>query len=148
MTSRLVDHILSVTRHWTSLDGTRSNLEVQPSDLIRSVKTQIQKLLGIPAAKQRLAHFGETLEDGQTLAYYNIQPGNTLNLYVSGQILLQFSQVLSFNNFYVSFRLILYSQNVKNKTLSISFQIKYLFIQLTSVRYQIANLIIQITFKC
>lgn len=76
-----------------TLTGVNLTIEVETSDTVEALKLKIQEIGGIPIEQQRLIFGGEQLEDGRTLADYNVQKESTIKLLLK----LRGGNVVNFN---------------------------------------------------
>ncbi|XP_072343009.1 polyubiquitin-like [Scyliorhinus torazame] len=60
--------------------GKTSTYDVLPSESVRDFRARVQRQEGVPANQQRLVYQSKQLEDGHSLADYNIQSESTIFL--------------------------------------------------------------------
>ncbi|XP_013414679.1 NEDD8 isoform X2 [Lingula anatina] len=56
------------------------SVEIQPSDMVETLKEQVEKCLGVPPEQQRLVFKGKPLADSQTLGAYKLSSGDKVFL--------------------------------------------------------------------
>jgi ubiquitin-large subunit ribosomal protein L40e len=62
------------------LDGETMTIKVNSSDMVDNLKEKILYMTAIPVHAQCLIFAGKQLEDGRTLADYNIQGSSTIHV--------------------------------------------------------------------
>lgn len=63
-----------------NIEGKTVTLDVDPGDIIKTVKEKLKVKISIPCELQRLSYNGKPLEDEKSLLDYNIEKGSNLRL--------------------------------------------------------------------
>ena len=66
--------------HILLLSGNSIALSVESCTLVHDVKAEVQDREGAPVDQQRLIFMGQDLQDGRTLAFYDVVHNSTINL--------------------------------------------------------------------
>lgn len=66
-----------------SLTGEEHVIDVKPSDKIAKVKATLEELSGTPLIQQRLLYQGKKMHDDNTVDYYRIKAGSTVQLVIA-----------------------------------------------------------------
>lgn len=64
------------------LNGQIISLNVSLTDAITSLKSKLQEETGLPPAKQKLSHDGMFFKDNNSVAFYNLLSGTTVQLQI------------------------------------------------------------------
>ena len=63
-----------------TLTGKTITLDVEPFDIVQTVKAKVQSKTGVPASEQQLVFSSIQLENTRAISDYNIQKASTLHL--------------------------------------------------------------------
>ncbi|KAG0143580.1 hypothetical protein CROQUDRAFT_96077 [Cronartium quercuum f. sp. fusiforme G11] len=63
-----------------TLTGKEIELDIEPEDLISTVKERVEEKEGIPPSQQRLIYSGKQMADDKTVKELNIEGGSVLHL--------------------------------------------------------------------